>query len=102
MKEDLFPDSLTFNCLVEDLCNVGRTVEADKLRLLASSKGFSPDSVTYNLLVSGYTREGKRKEGEKLVDEMLDKEFIPDIASYNRLMDRLSNSRTPSRCQAHI
>lgn len=97
LKESIIPDILTFNYLVQDLCNVGRTVDADKLRLLASSKGLEPDDMTLYTLVYGYTREGKREEGEVLVDEMLDREFIPDLATYNRLMDGLSKSRSPAK-----
>lgn len=55
LKESIIPDILTFNYLVQDLCNVGRTVDADKLRLLASSKGLEPDDMTLYTLVYGNT-----------------------------------------------
>lgn len=97
LKEGILPDSVTFNCLLEDLCDVGRTVDADRLRLLASTKGLDPDGMTYHILVSGYTRENRRKEGENLVNEMLDEGFIPDLATYNSYMDVLSNARKSVR-----
>ncbi|CAI0540013.1 unnamed protein product [Linum tenue] len=93
----IVPDIITFNCLIQDVCKVGRTSDADMLRLLGCSKGLEPDSTTYNNLVSGYTAEGKSKEGEVLVEEMLDKDFIPDLATYNTLMNGLSNSRRRHR-----
>ncbi|KAJ8449234.1 hypothetical protein Cgig2_021698 [Carnegiea gigantea] len=89
LKEDI---------LLDNASHSGRTAEADKLRLLASSKGLDPDVMTDNILVDGYTREGRRKEGERLVEEMLDKDCIPDIASYNRLMDGLRNYRNSAGC----
>lgn len=97
LKEGIVPDIVTFNCLLEDLSDIGKTVEANKLRLLAQSKGLEPDGMMYRILVSGFTRERKRKEGQILVDEMLDKDFIPDLATYNRLIDGLSNSKITSR-----
>ncbi|KAF2285187.1 hypothetical protein GH714_038980 [Hevea brasiliensis] len=102
LKESIISDIVTFNYLLQDLCNVGRTVDADKLRLLASSKGLELDDMTYYTLVFGYTREGKRKEGEVLVDEMLDREFIPDLATYNRFSAVVSlASRKWSPTQPH-
>ncbi|KAL3730007.1 hypothetical protein ACJRO7_027070 [Eucalyptus globulus] len=97
LKEGIVPDIVTFNCLLEDLSDIGKTVEANKLRLLAQSKGLEPDGMMDRVLVSGFTRERKRKEGQILVDEMLDKDFIPDLATYNRLIDGLSNSKITSR-----
>ncbi|KAH0971653.1 hypothetical protein GBA52_023809 [Prunus armeniaca] len=87
LEEGIVPDIVTFNCLLQDLCNLRRTVEADSLKLLSSSKGLDLDSTAYSILVSGYSREGKRKEQKLLVDEMLDKGFIPDLGTYNRLAD---------------
>lgn len=102
LKVGTVPDSVTLNSLLQDLCNVRKTVEANKLRLLASSKGFEPDNKTYYTLVSGYTMEGNKVEGQRLVEEMLDKEFLPDIATYNRIMDRLSNTcKKRSYCHIH-
>ncbi|XP_076923691.1 uncharacterized protein LOC143585901 [Bidens hawaiensis] len=89
LKHNIVPDSVTFNCVLGDLCNSGRTSDANKLRLLGSEKGVCLDEVSYNILVSGYSKEKNKKEGKAIVDEMLDKEFIHDIATYNRLMKGL-------------
>ncbi|XP_039173515.1 pentatricopeptide repeat-containing protein At2g36240-like [Eucalyptus grandis] len=69
LKEGIVPDIVTFNCLLEDLSDIGKTVEANKLRLLAQSKGLEPDGRMYRILVSGFTRERKRKEGQILMVE---------------------------------
>ena len=99
LEEGLVLDVVTFNCVLRDICDKRRTNEANRLRLLASSKGFEPDEMTYRILVMGYIGEGGREQGELLVDEMLDMGFIPDLASYNQLMSGLSNCRRPTRRQ---
>ncbi|KAL1345142.1 hypothetical protein AAHE18_08G096300 [Arachis hypogaea] len=38
LKEGIIPDVITFNCVLQDICKVGQTEEANKLRLLAFSK----------------------------------------------------------------
>ncbi|XP_047341453.1 pentatricopeptide repeat-containing protein At2g36240 [Impatiens glandulifera] len=92
-KEDnVVPDIVTYNCLIRDMCDRGRSIEANALRLLGSLKGLEPDGTTYSNLVLGYTKEGKKKEGCLMIEEMLDKGFIPDIATYNRFMDGLSKN----------
>ncbi|CAI9261981.1 unnamed protein product [Lactuca saligna] len=88
-KDTIVPDSVTFNCLLGDMCSSGRSVEANKLRVLGYEKGVCVDEVSYSILVSGYSKEGKKEEGKVIVDEMLDKGFIPDIATYNWLMKGL-------------
>jgi pentatricopeptide repeat protein len=90
-EEGLVLDVVTFNSVLQDLCDAGRTEDANRLRLLASSKGSEPDAMTYKILVAGYRGEGNQAEGELVVNEMLDKGFIPDLASYNKLMDGLYN-----------
>ncbi|XP_027349310.1 pentatricopeptide repeat-containing protein At2g36240 isoform X2 [Abrus precatorius] len=89
LQECMVLDVVTFNCVLQDICNLQRTEEANKLRLLASSKGLKPDGMTFKILVMGYMGEGNREEGESVVNEMLDRGFISDLASYNKLMDGL-------------
>ncbi|KAI4364062.1 hypothetical protein MLD38_020201 [Melastoma candidum] len=94
---DMIPDLFTFNCLVGDLCEVGKTVMANDLRLLAQRKGLLPDGETYRILISGFVRERKREEGKLVLHEMLDMGFIPTIAAYNGLMDALDHAAGSSR-----
>ncbi|KAI3952671.1 hypothetical protein MKX01_013633 [Papaver californicum] len=91
LKLGIVPDSVTYNYVLREMCGLGRTMDANRLRLLASSKSLDPDGMTYNILVSGFSREGRKKEGEGIVERMLDEGFIPDLATYNRLVDGLSN-----------
>ncbi|KAJ0258971.1 Pentatricopeptide repeat-containing protein [Hirschfeldia incana] len=90
MNVGVVPDSVTFNLLLRDLCDSGCSMDANRLRVLATSKGFEPDETTYHVLVSGFSKEGRKKEGEVLVNEMMDKDMVADIFTYNRLMDGLS------------
>ncbi|XP_058739049.1 pentatricopeptide repeat-containing protein At2g36240-like [Vicia villosa] len=96
-EEGMVLDIVTFNSVLQDLCDARRTEEANRLRLLALSKGLEPDGMTYKILVIGYRGEGNRMDGELVINEMLDKGFIPDLASYNKLMDGLSNCQRPGR-----
>lgn len=93
IEEGLVPDAITCNCLLEALCDAGKTSDANRLRVLASKKGFEPDGVTFSILVRGFSREGKRKEGEGVLDEMLDGDFIPNIATYNRYLEGLQRGK---------
>lgn len=96
LNEGTLPDTVTFSCVLEDMCSVGGVLEANKLRLMASKKGLHIDGMVYRILISGCIKEGRRKEGEILVDEMLDEGFISDIATYNVFMDALSKSKGSS------
>ncbi|GAU16084.1 hypothetical protein TSUD_339550 [Trifolium subterraneum] len=100
-EEGMVLDVVTFNSVLQDVCDSGRTDEANRLRLLASSKGLEPDGMTYKILVNGYRGEGNQTEGELVVNEMLDRGFIPDLASYNKLMDGLSNRQSSRRYQVN-
>ncbi|CAJ2632351.1 unnamed protein product [Trifolium pratense] len=100
-EEGMVLDVVTFNSVLQDVCDARRTDEANRLRLLASSKGLEPDGMTYKILVSGYRGEGNQTEGELVVNEMLDRGFIPDLASYNKLMDGLSNCQSSRRYQVN-
>ncbi|XP_062005759.1 pentatricopeptide repeat-containing protein At2g36240-like [Rosa rugosa] len=86
LEEGMIPDIVIFNCLLQDLCNLGRTEEADNLRLLSLSKGLELDGMAY---FGGWVFKRREKESVKVVvDEMLDRGFIPDLlATYNRLVD---------------
>jgi pentatricopeptide repeat protein len=89
VSEGVVPDIISCNCIFEALCEAGRTSDANRLRILATEKGFVADGVTYSMLVQGFGREGRMKEGEAVLDEMLDLGFIASIAAYNRLFDSL-------------
>jgi pentatricopeptide repeat protein len=93
VDQGIVPDTISCNCIVEALCEAGRTADANRLRILAKEKGFEADGNTYSMLVQGFGRQGKRKEGEVLLDEMLDSGYIPNIASYNRLLGSLRKGR---------
>uniref|UniRef100_A0A0A9D1I3 Pentacotripeptide-repeat region of PRORP domain-containing protein n=1 Tax=Arundo donax TaxID=35708 RepID=A0A0A9D1I3_ARUDO len=94
VDQGIVPDTVSCNCIVEALCEAGRTADANRLRLLAKEKSFAADGATYSMLVQGFGRQGKRKEGEVVLDEMLDSGFIPNITSYNRLLDGLHMRRS--------
>nr|CAD1817887.1 unnamed protein product [Ananas comosus var. bracteatus] len=74
IEEGLVPDTITCNCLLEALCDAGKTSDANRLRVMASKK------------------EGK-KEGEGVLNEMLDGDFIPNIATYNRYLEGLQRGK---------
>jgi pentatricopeptide repeat protein len=44
VKEGFAPDTITINCLFEDLCDLGRTLDANRLRLKALENGFETDA----------------------------------------------------------
>ncbi|KAL5226248.1 hypothetical protein ABZP36_014513 [Zizania latifolia] len=90
----IVPDTISCNYIFEVLCEAGRTVDANRLRLQAKERGFQADGFTYSIIVQGFGRQGIRKEGESVLDEMLDSGFIPNIATYNRLLDCLHRGRS--------
>ncbi|KAL5220841.1 hypothetical protein ABZP36_025554 [Zizania latifolia] len=90
----IVPDTISCNYIFEALCEAGRTVDANRLRLKAKEKGFQADGFTYSMIVQGFGRQGIREEGEAVLDEMLDSGFILNIATYNRLLDGLHTGRS--------
>ncbi|XP_049936590.1 pentatricopeptide repeat-containing protein At2g36240 isoform X1 [Nymphaea colorata] len=89
-NEGILPDIITFNCLLQCLCDVGRASNANRLKILGSRKGMKVDASTLHILVRGFSHEGRGREGLLVLDEMLDKGFISDLAVYNRLQDGIN------------
>ncbi|KAJ4799382.1 Pentatricopeptide repeat-containing protein [Rhynchospora pubera] len=89
VKAGFVPDTITINCLFENLCDLGKTFDANRLRSMALEKGFESDGLTFSIIVRGFAKEGKIKEGKGVLDEMLDAGFIPNITTYNRFLDDL-------------
>ncbi|KAK4480821.1 hypothetical protein RD792_011672 [Penstemon davidsonii] len=54
LDHGIIPDSVPFSCVIQDMCNVGRALEANKLRYLALKKGLGlgPDGMMYRILIS--------------------------------------------------
>ncbi|CAN6451550.1 unnamed protein product [Victoria cruziana] len=88
-NDGILPDIITFNCLLQCLCDDSRTSDANRLKTLGSGKGMKTDASTLHILIRGFSYEGKSREGLLILDQMLDKGFIPNLAVYNWLQDGL-------------
>ncbi|KAH0903064.1 hypothetical protein HID58_042567 [Brassica napus] len=83
------PDTLSFNNLMNQLCENGLLAEAENLYGEMDEKKVKPDEYTYGLLMDTCFKEGKIDEGAAYYKTMVESSLRPNLAVYNRLQDQL-------------
>ncbi|KAK9749994.1 hypothetical protein RND81_02G164800 [Saponaria officinalis] len=83
------PDILSFNNLIEQLCNNGLLPEAEELTLKMCEKGIKPDEVTYCLLMEACFKESRPDDAAGYFRKMVDENLRPNLAAYNKLVEGL-------------
>uniref|UniRef100_A0A6N2MK82 Amine oxidase domain-containing protein n=1 Tax=Salix viminalis TaxID=40686 RepID=A0A6N2MK82_SALVM len=81
------PDTVTYNTLMQGLCQVGRPQEALNLFMEMCSYGLLPDLTTYSILLDGFCKHGHLDEALKLLKAMQEKKLEPNIILYNILIE---------------
>ncbi|KAK1581685.1 hypothetical protein Q3G72_008070 [Acer saccharum] len=86
----LLPNLITFNILLNCLCNIGRACDGFVVLGRILRLGFSPNVVTFNSLIKGNTSVALKLH-EQMVKGNGENEVIcnPNIVSYNSLIDGL-------------
>ncbi|GKG18236.1 tetratricopeptide repeat-like superfamily protein, partial [Tanacetum coccineum] len=76
-------DVITYNCLIDGLCNLGRWEVASKMLQEMLDVGISPNVHTFNILVDAFCKDGRVEEAEDVINIMLDRGIVPDIVTWN-------------------
>ncbi|XP_021745981.1 pentatricopeptide repeat-containing protein At3g49240-like [Chenopodium quinoa] len=88
-EKNCSPDIISFNNLIELLCNHDLLPEAEELCGRMSEKGVSPDEVTYGLLMSTCLKENRHDDAAGYFMKMIDENLRPNLSTYNKLVEGL-------------
>ncbi|KAL9237727.1 hypothetical protein vseg_012242 [Gypsophila vaccaria] len=83
------PDILSFNNLIEQLCNNSLLPKAEELSAKMCEKGVNPDEVTYCLLMEACFKESRPDDAAMYFRKMVDEKLRPNLAAYNKLVEGL-------------
>ncbi|MCI31326.1 pentatricopeptide repeat-containing protein, partial [Trifolium medium] len=75
-KQGLKPNTITYNSLINGLCNNGKLEDAVNLWDKMVGLGLKPDIVTYNALINGFCKKKMMKEAKKVFDDITKQEFL--------------------------
>ena len=78
---------VTYNCLIQGVCNFGRWREAATLLNEMVQRKIMLDVHTYSILVDTFCKEGMLKESNEVFDVMIQRGIEPNIVTYNSLID---------------
>ncbi|KAK6925539.1 Pentatricopeptide repeat [Dillenia turbinata] len=79
----VFPDTVTYNTLINAHCRKGLMKEAFELMNSMLDKGLKPGVYTYNAIINGLCKNGNHTRAREVLGEMLQSGLFPDIATYN-------------------
>ncbi|WJX66635.1 hypothetical protein P8452_51174 [Trifolium repens] len=85
--ENINPDVLTFNILVDAFCKEGKVKEANNVFAMMMRKGVKPDVVTYNSLMDGYCLVKEVNKAESIFNTMAQSGVTPDVWSYSIMIN---------------
>ncbi|KAI4299811.1 hypothetical protein L6164_033236 [Bauhinia variegata] len=71
------PDTLSFNNLIEQLCNNGLLAEAEEIYGEMDGKGVNPDEFTYGLLMDTCFEENRPDVAAAYFRKMVESECFP-------------------------
>ncbi|XP_010530213.1 PREDICTED: pentatricopeptide repeat-containing protein At5g18475 isoform X2 [Tarenaya hassleriana] len=88
-KEQLLPDSLTYNVLINGFCQAGEVDRARSIIDFMKNNGCNPNLYNYSALMNGFSREGRVQEAKQIFDELKNVGLKPDTVWYTTLMNCL-------------
>ncbi|XP_057444920.1 pentatricopeptide repeat-containing protein At4g31850, chloroplastic-like [Lotus japonicus] len=85
-EKSVVPNLVSFNAVVQGLCEEGRIEEAQKVVEEMNRKGLAPDENTYMSLFELLCDKRKVDKARKVLSEMIDTGFSPSVATYKNLI----------------
>lgn len=86
-QNDMKPDSVFFNAVINAYAESGNMAEAMKAFLKMKGNGYRPSTSTYNTLMKGFGIAGQPEESMKLLEQMsVNGMMKPNLRSYNVLV----------------
>ncbi|KAF9560919.1 hypothetical protein EC968_005968 [Mortierella alpina] len=87
-KQDLRPNTTTFNILLDALTNTGELDDGlDVLEHMKQTREGLPDVITYSTLIRSAVRRGRADLGWTLYDEMRRQSIAPSLQTYVSLIE---------------
>ncbi|KAL9263898.1 Pentatricopeptide repeat-containing protein [Drosera capensis] len=83
------PDILSFNNLIQQLCDNGLLSDAEELCGRIHEKGVRPDEVSYGLLMDTCFKDDRQDDAAGYFKKMVDEDLRPNMGVYSRLVDGL-------------
>lgn len=83
------PDILSYNNLIEHLCNNGMLTEAEEVFEDMANEGVNPDECSYGLLMDSCFVENRPEDAAEYFRKMVETGLRPNLAVYTRLVDGL-------------
>lgn len=101
MEEDnVVPDAIFFNTLLNGYCEAGKMREAEALILDMKERGCPLTTSTYNTLIKGYGLAKQPDEAMKLLQEMGKSESSkPNDRTFNSLIKVWAQHRNPDQAR---
>ena len=85
VTQDIFPNVVTFNVLLDAICKQGMMEKAEEVLELMDPKGVKPDEITYRTMIKGYCLQGEMDKAKDVSHLMVTKGFSPGLAT--RMLD---------------
>ncbi|KAJ0086720.1 hypothetical protein Patl1_08627 [Pistacia atlantica] len=86
-KDQILPDALTYNILINGFCRGGKVDRAKKIFEFMKNNGCSPNLFNYSALMNGFCKEGRLQEATEAFNEMKSFGLKPDTVGYTTLID---------------
>ncbi|KAL0413921.1 UNVERIFIED_CONTAM: hypothetical protein Sradi_1593800 [Sesamum radiatum] len=87
--QELIPDLLTYNTLLNGLCINKQIAEAFSFLHIMEEKGVNPDIITYGILIDGLCKDGKLEIARNLFNGLCSKGLQPDVHIYTTIIGSL-------------
>ncbi|KAK1441468.1 hypothetical protein QVD17_07379 [Tagetes erecta] len=84
-----YPDTLSYNNLIQQLCDNGLLGKAEELYNGMSEKGVSADEYTFVVLMDTCFKEDRPDDAAAYYKTMIESKLRPNLGVYNRLMSEL-------------
>lgn len=93
LKDEIPPNSHTFNVLIHGWCKIRKLDEAQKTMEEMEKHGFYPDVVSYTCFIEAYCREKDFCKVDGILEEMQEKGCPPNVVTYTIVMHALGKAK---------